>query len=247
MKTIPVKTALLWCAASTFFYVSCTPSGHRVPIGRASEFVGYRALSVPRGNAPLGAEWIHGVGPNGRGTDASNIEVDQSVSTAVFTRELKQDLDASLLDYLEIRQNASSVRSVEYEDLMVYRVKDVASLSLVSGQSVLYEYLKAGSISIQFSGQLGAEVEANLGERAGNLEIDASAGGGTSVKMSGENMILAYRVLELGKPQFERRSAKFKASNELPRAKVFGYDVTVNGASLAESVRQRPHDRGTGL
>lgn len=205
-----------------------------------SVFRGFKALTVPRESVPVGAEWINGVGPNGSGVGQENVSVTRSLSEATFDRVFKQGLDLGILNYFQLTQNADSVSHIKYNDLTIHTVTDVTKVNLVSGQAILYEYLKAGKISITTTKGLGATLKAKLNQWVEGLTVDVSASGGETVTMSGDNLILAFRVFQIGKSKSKKDYARVKLQKDSPYPRpvdVLDYQVSINPQNFVNGIK----------
>lgn len=192
-------------------------------------------MNAPRENIPLGAEWINNVGVNGEGTSEDNIIINKSITSYDLDKTAKQKLDLSILSYFNLGANYQSTTSINYTNLTIYTVKDLSKTNLRSGQLILYEAIKADSISIKINKDIDAELKLKLDEKLKDLNIQSGNNFKDGITVSGEKLFLAYRVFELGKTKVKSKSVKIKDTSGgggLREVKLMNYEVTLNYANL---------------
>lgn len=162
---------------------------------------GFKILKMPRDHAEIGAEWIDGTGPNGKGVNQENISISKSFENYSIDKSTKISLDASIMNYFNINSNLTKSVKIEYHNLKIFTIKDLYKTNLKSGQKILYEYIKADSISIYSDLQFYGDIKLKIEERFKSTNITNTNNIGRTVKFSGDKLILAYRVFEILKPK----------------------------------------------
>ena len=198
-------------------------------------FNGFKILNVPRENIPLGAEWINNVGPNGEAASEDNITINKSVSSYELDKTTKQRFDLSVLSYFNLGTDYLSATSISYKNLGIHTVKDVSKTNIRSGQLILYEAIRADSISFKINRNIDAELKLKLDQRFKDLNVQSGSNFKDGIVFSGEKMFLAYRVFELGKTKVVSNSAKIKDTNDgggLKEVKLMNYEITFNDRNL---------------
>lgn len=69
---------------------------------------GFKALSFPRTEIPIGATWIDGVGPDGEGADEKNVVIRSGMSSFSLTESQKLGLTAGISTMLGVSSNAGN-------------------------------------------------------------------------------------------------------------------------------------------
>lgn len=185
---------------------------------------GFKALSFPRTEIPIGATWIEGVGPNGDGADEKSLVVRSGMSSFSLTESQKLGLTASVSTMLGISSSAGNSLNVSYEDLKVQSVKDISNFS--QGQRVLYEGLKAGTIIVTYSSGLDATVKASLEKEKLPYNAEMTGSDKSTLKINGSNLFLAYRVVSLGGGSPSSTVKKFSMGSSNSKLDLGNYEFT---------------------
>lgn len=201
-------------------------------------FDGFETLKIPRGNMPLGAEWINKVGPHGAGTAADNISISSSLSNFVMDQSFKEKLDLAIINYLDIGSEYKSDLSISYKNLSIYTVTDLTKITIRNGQYILYEAIRADSIVISLQKEVGADVRMKLNDKVKNLKITSSTDLSKGVSFSGEELFMAYRVFKLGSTKISKKEKVLSGpsmwQSSIVETKVQDYFLSFNHASLLE-------------
>lgn len=163
-------------------------------------FRDYVALTVPRENIPVGAEWIPGVGPNGEAA-SDNVNVSFGMSGTSITTNLRRKIAFGLGSLLGLDGNTATERTITLEDIEIHRVKDIARLRLAAGQQVLFEGIKAKSISIKVDKSKGAQIEAAANAKGLPITASVDAGDSRRITIDGSDLFLAYQVISFENPR----------------------------------------------
>jgi hypothetical protein len=193
---------------------------------------GFEVLNIPRENISLGAEWINGVGANGNGVLPSNIIKSKSLNIFNSNKDFKQQIDLGILNFLGLSGDYLKNATITYKGLNIYTVADLAKTDIRSGQSILYEGIKADSINVKLNENIDASLKALIDEKIKiGIETDYNKG----VSFSGDNLFLAYRVFEIGNLKIKTKEASFKksiSSIRTHRAKIMDYEITLDVRAL---------------
>jgi hypothetical protein len=162
-------------------------------------FQGYQSISVPRSDIPIGAKWWSGVGPNGPGTTAENIDVSSGAANYKINKDLQGKIGFSLATFLGLDSDTSRKVKAELEGITVYRVKNVSSIAgLVAGDQLLFEGIKAKKITLSTDASIGGSLSSSAKARGFPVSISMSGSDTAHVELDGSDLFLAYRVIELG-------------------------------------------------
>ncbi len=201
-------------------------------------FDGFETLNIPRGNMPLGAEWINKVGPHGAGTTADNISISSSLSNFVMDQSFKEKLDLSIVNYLDLGNEYKSDLSISYKNLSIYSIADLTKINIRNGQYILYEAIRADSIVISLQKEVGADVRMKLNDKIKNLKITSSTDLSRGVSFSGEELFMAYRVFKLGNTKISKKEKELSGpamwQSSMVETKMQDYFLSFNHANLLE-------------
>jgi len=188
-----------------------------VPVNAAAQtdgiFKEHTALVVPRANIPIGAEWIPGVGPNGEGTP-SNVGISAGMSGSTIDTTTRRKIAFGLGSLLGLDANATNERNVKLEGIEIHRVKDLGQLPLAAGQQVLFEGIKAKTISIVVDKVNGAKLKAAAEAKGIPVSADVDAGGTRKITLDGSDLFLAYQVISFSKPT-ARTTVKYHGGKDI--------------------------------
>lgn len=194
--------------AALFVAVSAAASAQTTPI-----FQEHSALAVPRANIPIGAEWIPGVGPNGAG-NAGNVDIAQGMSASSINTVTRRKIALGIGTLLGLNANSSNEQTVKLEGIEIHRVKDIGQLSLAAGQQVLFEGIKAKTISITVDKSQGAALKAAAQAKGIPISADVDAGNTRKISLDGSDLFLAYQVISFSDPRV-RTSLKYHGGKEI--------------------------------
>lgn len=116
--------------------------------------------------------------------------------------------------------------------MKVLSVKDLKFYS--QGQQILYEGLKADTIVVTYNSDLDATIKASLEKE--NLPYKAGITGDdkSTIKISGSNLFLAYRVIRLGGAAPSSTVQKFSMGSSNSKIKVGSYEFTFPISSIQD-------------
>lgn len=179
----------------------------------AQPFAGYKAMTFPQAEVPIGARWIPGVGPDGVGAGEANITVLRGLSSAVISQQTKVSLVAALGTFLGLSTSAAQAENFSFTNLEAHRVSDLSALTTVkAGEQVLSQALKAGTISIRTDTVGAAQIEAAAARRGVPVTVKFGGSGGRVVDLDGSNLFIAYQVVQLGQPQVRTREVQHRGT-----------------------------------
>lgn len=159
--------------------------------------VGFYALSLPQSDIPIGAKWRPGIGPDGNGAPPSNLLTATAPTALNSTQTRQAGIQLGLAKFLGLSGDAADSTSVELSNLQVVRVRSLESTELSSGEAILYEGLKAGSIKVNYKANAAGEIEAAV-EAQGLPITGRTAGGDTkTLTLDGSDLFIAYKVVRL--------------------------------------------------
>jgi len=196
---------------------------------------GFKLLKLPRNTIPLGAEWINGIGVNGDGVSEANIIVNKSLTSLQIDKEFKQGLDLSILNYFNLDASYLNNTTIYYNNLTIYTVKDISKIDISTGQLVVYECIRADSITFKVNKTIDGKLNLKLDEKVKDLKITGKTNYNNGVKFSGEKLFLAYRVFELGKTKVVSKTAKIKDTQDgggLREVNLLQYQIKFNDHNL---------------
>lgn len=198
---------------------------------------GFKVMNLPRQNVSLGAEWINEVGPNGQGATTENIIANQSISEYQLDKTIKTNLNLAFLKYLGLSGNYSQSSQVLFKDLKIYTIKDISNLSISSGQSILYEAIKADSIFIKIDKDLDGEVKVKLVENIKEIDVNFNGNIENGVTIKGDKLFLAYRVFTLGNTKIKKYNQRFGTPNGgINEIDIKDYRITINNSRINDCI-----------
>ncbi|MES2625267.1 MAG: hypothetical protein V4628_08305 [Pseudomonadota bacterium] len=176
---------------------------------------GFTPLPLPREQIPIGARWIPGIGPDGEGVNFSNRTITKSVSKLTSDSDLGYGVQLSILRFLELSGNNRSSIKVEASNLTIESVGSLEETTISSNQSLLYEGLKAESITIVYDEALDATVRGSIEEKGIPITFDGGAVRANSIIIDGSNLFIGYRVVELVPGKVKRNRKKMSREGEV--------------------------------
>ncbi len=174
---------------------------------------GFKVLNLPRGYIPIGAEWNNGVGPNGDGVSEDNITAVKSINSLDIDKTTKLNLDLSILSFLNLGIDYLKYSTINYKNLKIYTVKDFSKTNIRSGQVIIYEAIKADSISLKLTKVLEGDIKLKFDEKLKELQITDTSKFKNAVTLNGDNLFLAYRIFELSKTKVTKKQKDIDNTN----------------------------------
>jgi hypothetical protein len=92
--------------------------------------------------------------------------------------------------------------------LCLYYIKDLSKLNFRSGQSFVFEGIKAGIIEVKSSKEINSSIRLKINETLDKLKITGSYSLNNGIKFSGKNLFLAQKVIEIGKTKTVKTKEK---------------------------------------
>jgi hypothetical protein len=189
---------------------------------------GFKTLSVPRRDIPIGAQWLPGIGPAGNGTAAEALTVRRGLSTSALTSTQRRQIATSLATYFGLTASVSKEVEILYNELSVITAPDITQSQIKSGQSVLYEGIKASKFQLKYKSSLDNAVRAALTAKGIPVESNAGAAGGESVAAVGEDLFVAYRVVKFESQGVKRQSKRVSYEGQTYRTKLGRYEIDID-------------------
>ena len=180
----------------TLLFYSCAGRIPSPPDIGGNPLAGYKSMSNPRSSVPVGAVWIQNSGPNGDSAESDNLQVDKGISSLSYTANSNPSLVLGLAEYFGLSANQTQDLVVTLKNIETTRVRDVFRLNVSPGQNILYEALKAESISFTIKSVAGANLGSNFEARGVPVTAKISGGNSTTVTIDGSGLYLAYRVMK---------------------------------------------------
>lgn len=195
---------------------------------------GFKALDIPRRDLPIGAQWLPGIGPAGTGQGDGSLVVRRGLSTSTLTSTQRRQIAAGLAKYFGLTANLSRDVEILYKDLTVITVSDITQLPIKSGQSVLYEGIKASKFELKYKSSLDSTVRAALTAKGIPLEGTAGAGGASSLVVGGEDIFVAYRVVGFESQGVKKQSKRISSGGggSTARTKLGRYEIGIDSAGI---------------
>ena len=174
---------------------------------------GFKVFSLPRDYVPIGAEWINQVGVNGEGVPDSNITAVKSINTLSIDKTTKMSLDLAILKLFNLDADYLKTSVINYKNLRIFTVKDFSKTNMQSGQLILYEGLKADSISLTLTKALEGNVKLQFDEKLKELKITDTSKFKNTITLNGDHLYLAYRIFELSSTKVTRKEKDIVNTN----------------------------------
>lgn len=212
----------------------------------------YTALRQPRPELPVGALWVEGHGPYGTGATADNLETVKTLSALTFDGGVQANLSLGVLQYLDLDPSYSRKMTARLNDVSIVRVKDMTKLAGPAGQPRIYEALKAASITVTASRDIGLSIETAAAQR--NLPVlgRGTTGQLTTFTIEAKEAFFAIKVARMtsaeSKPAIVRLSRSGDAHTHLAgRRLIVKSVVDRNGcpAKIDALVADREGERDT--
>jgi hypothetical protein len=184
-------------------------------------FRDYAALTVPRADIPVGAEWIPGVGPNGDGA-SDNISVAAGMSASTINTTLHRKIAFGLGSLLGLDADSATDRTVGLEGIEIHRVKDIGKLRLAAGQQVLFEGIKAKRILVTVDKARSAQLQAAAQAKGIPITASIDAGSTRKITLDGSNLFLAYQVIALESPRV-REETKYHLGQDITLSNTYRF------------------------
>src|SRR5690554_1684569 len=148
-----------------FLFLFCTNLFSQKILG------GFTVLKLPRADINIGAEWNNGIGTNGNGVSSDNLIISQSINSYDLDKSFKQNLELSIFNFLNLGAGYSNSVTISFDKLNIYTVKDFSKTNVRSGQSILYEGIKADSIFIKINTNIDNEIKADITKKLKTVNI----------------------------------------------------------------------------
>lgn len=198
------RVQFLLCIA--FFLTNCSLTAQLGQF-QGDPFTGFQVMGTPRTNVPIGASWKLGIGPNGSGVSPDELRVAQSYGTGSLSqdKEFELGLKGTLAKWLKLDLSAGVEMdkgiNLEFDRMEIVTVKDLTQLDILPNQSVLYEALRVGELTLVYDKNRRVGIEAELKEHFGDVETSLINDKQVKSSVSGANLFVAYRLFTFGAPK----------------------------------------------
>lgn len=128
-------------------------------------FAQFRALPQPQPELAVGALWIEGHGAYGAGAAPDNLETIKSLAALTLDGTFQVSLNLGVLQFLDLDPSLRSKINARLNDVSIVRVKDLGKLDGPAEQDRIYQGLKAGSITVTATREVGLDIEASANQR----------------------------------------------------------------------------------
>lgn len=194
---------------------------------------GFTVMKLPRAEINIGAEWNNGIGTNGNGVPSDNLIISQSISSYDLDKSFKQNLELSIFNFLDLGAGYSNSIKISFNKLNIYSVKDFSKANVRSGQSILYEGIKADSIYIKINTDIANELKADITKKLKTVNINTNGDFNKGVTISGSGLFLAYRVFNLGKTKVKKYSKEIVTPEKgITEVKIKDYEFAFDNSDI---------------
>lgn len=202
--------------------IGCSAATQAQLIINNTKLAGFRFLSLPRRELPVGAVWNDVTGPNGTGASTQQLITVSSFSnlSSVITDTSKTNLELGVLSFLKSGGYFKSLttQSINLENLSIVGFNDLNLLKNNIGNDVIYEALKVDDIKLTIKKVNLANAKAELSKlfNTVNFTGEYDKGGDKEIVVSGLNLFIGYRIIKIQKTN--QRIDKLDFENEsVPR------------------------------
>lgn len=195
------KLLILFCA----FIVSCSA----LPKKPSDAFEGFKFLSLPRECVPVGSSWSNEIGPIPSSCKNIKASVNRSVSNFSLSKEISSKINFSIYNFIRLNGMVDSNVSVSFSGLEIVTADD-ETLYSSTDSSIIYEAIRVESILIKSNDSKSIIISDDaLLQRKLKVETDYLSDG--TVKISGLNLFVAFRVINFDKPKITVKKLKVNA------------------------------------
>jgi hypothetical protein len=216
---------------SAILVVGCVPAPSPSTGTVSGIPAGFKALSIPREDISIGAKWRPSIGPDGAGIAKENLLSVRSVDILSSNQVLSGGVKTALADFLSLGGLAGTELKMDFGNLLIDRVADLSLVNASTGDSIVYEGLKAESIKISYQSQYSAEVRAAIEQKGIPILFEGGGSGGNTMTIDGSDLYIAFRAVSL-QPAGTKRSGP-KNTNMTGDVKIEPYDLTIDYENYA--------------
>lgn len=180
------------------FGLSATPA-------YTQDLTGFRVMAMARQSMDVGAVWQQGVGTNGPGVPTSALRVSDAPNVTA-NRQFRAQVEGSIFTWLRLSGDVRRNSRLSFQDVKLVTVSDISELRPSSGNRILYEAIKVGTLRIETDNSTRASLRSRFGgelDSGGNLVLD------------GNDLFVAFRVITLQQPQITRHTARLADEREI--------------------------------
>ncbi|PTQ94891.1 hypothetical protein C8P68_106101 [Mucilaginibacter yixingensis] len=186
-------------------FIACSVAAQAQIIINNTKLAGFRFLSLPRRELPVGAVWNDVTGPNGAGASPQQLITVGSFSnlSSFITDTSKATLELGVLSFLKSGGYFKSLttQSIELANLSIVGFNDLSLLKNNIGNDVIYEALKVDNIKliIKKANLVNAKTELSKLFNTVNFTGEYDKGADKEIVVSGLNLFIGYRIIKIQK------------------------------------------------
>ena len=203
----------------------------------------FTALTEPRVELPVGALWVMGYGPSGAGAAADNLVTERSLSGITFDNDLQLSFTAGLLKFFDLDPSIRNKVTARFADMSIVRVRDLAALPGPAGQPRLYEAVKAGTVTITTTRDVGLDIQSRALAQGLAVIERGSSGAIRTYTIEGRDIFFAYRIARLLVTSGARQRLEVRAGHA-SHAPLDGADIAFVPAAQPASGGACTHPAG---
>lgn len=181
----------------------------------SNPFLGFRFMTLPTNQMPIGALWNTNIGPVGNGVSSENILKSSSYSNLdlLIDKNLKTSIDLGILEFLNAKGGYNSFSNVSISVKKLERVT-LNSLDILKanvGNQILYEGLRASEFIMTVDKDKSTDAQLNMMKIFTTLDftVELDTENKTTIRVGGADLFIAYRVVEVESEKQNRKKLKF--------------------------------------
>ncbi|MFB9110042.1 hypothetical protein [Flavobacterium gyeonganense] len=178
-------------------------------------FEGFKIMSLPRENVPIGALWNLSLGPIGTGVGPEFLQNSKSFSSfnQITDKNFSDSINLGLQNYMTLngRYSANNKSQFKVEDVSIVTLNSTDVLKNSIGQYIVYEAIKISKISVIIEKNKDLEIKASLLKLFKNLDItnETEVKNEKKLEMTGVDLYIAYRIVKVEKAKSYKEKLKF--------------------------------------
>jgi hypothetical protein len=178
-------------------------------------FDGFKIMTLPRENVPIGALWNISLGPIGNGVSSEFLQNSKSYSNfnQISDKNFSDAINLGLQNYMNLngKYSANTKSQFKVEDISIVTLNSTDVLKNSIGQYIVYEAIKINKISVTVEKNKDLEIKAGLFKLFQNLDItnETEVKNEKKLEMSGVGLYIAYRVVKVENAKSYKEKLKF--------------------------------------
>ncbi|NVM62246.1 hypothetical protein FHW88_000522 [Mucilaginibacter sp. SG538B] len=207
---------------SIFIVFNCHFSKGQINVSTTS-IAGFKLMSLPRVNVPVGAAWNDVTGPVGLGASQQQIIVTKSFDNLNYlssdTNSTK--LQLGVLSFLKSGGyfKSLSTQSLDLVSLSIVGFNDVNILKNNVGNSIIYDALKVNKIKLTIKKANLNNAKAELSKLFTKVDIEGEfdKGNEKEIVVGGIDLFIGYRLFKIKKAKEKVEKLKFHLEHQPTR------------------------------